>query len=440
MANTLSNAMTEVGVKMLLLSLKEWVKSHQNDQIYHNNDYIDKCRHAAVKLACAVTHSSTTKLHYIRLCDEYNIFTHDFLKEYLGTVLEKTTNLKELVSLNHPGVTLTSDLKNVMHWSGYISPENLHDLAIANCELMILNLNNPSVSDRSVHSILKFVKLIQLDIINTKLTANGVESLIRGLKVCNSTENASIFRRNHLTHLALKVCPRILNVIPECLPNLTTLKLMLGEEMDLTVLKELKHLTYLSLKSSLGVDFACARSLIEQMGWQLKKLILDMSNVNLKFISKHCFKLQEFGIHVYLFDEEGNSHSLEHYKQHFPKEFKSVEKLNLIMFGYEFWDVLPCFLTCFTNVKIIKLFCDSEPESRNVSIGECLLRPFKEGRLEEIFLNSYKLQLRGRHTVIYDNHGLYTVVMENELDDVIRELIYPRGIFKLRRRVRFVLT
>ena len=430
-AKTLANTVTEVTVKSILLSLKQWLRSENNQY----SKYPKKCILLAVKFACATTHRSVTKLHYARLCDEYNTFTHDFLREYLGAVLEKAKHLRELVSLNHPGMFPIADVKNLLLWSGYITPEALRYLAISNSELRILNLNNPSISDRSISSILNFLKLIHLDIANTKLTEEGTERLIQGLNVSGShEENCYKSGRSHLIHLALKANPRVLKIIPENLPNLTTLILYLENNMDLTYLRKLKRLKSLSLKCSLNVDFACVKTLIEQIGRQLETLNLDMKDINMKYISKYCPILKTLGLRVSLVDQEGNLQLVEDYRQHIPNEFKSVESLDLVMHGYDVWGVLPTILSCFTNVKIFKVYCDSEPEYGNVSIEECFIRPLREGRLEKIFINGYRLLLNGKLAVVSDNHGFSIIVVENDLNGVVRELIYRKSILNLHKR------
>ncbi|PSN33157.1 hypothetical protein C0J52_26071 [Blattella germanica] len=441
---SLADAVTEVTLKLLLETLQRNLKWHRKTSGFNKEliDFINTSFKIAVQLACATTHRSVTTLRCHKICAGYTALVHDFLQLYLKQVFNKAFNFKELVSQNIHIGRMQPDLKKLVHWCGKASDSDL--IALSNCNdlLRILDLNKSAeVSDRSIEAILKFRNLTHLNISFTYITGKGKEKLLRGLSsLSEDSKQSSALVRTPLTFLSLTLNSNDLRLIPECLPNLTALELILDESLDLTTLKELNQLTSIIIRYyNVVVDFTCAKSLIKEIGYRLEILILGLQNVDLKFVSKYCPVLKTFGLYM---DSCGlgfpEVELVEQYQEYFPVQFPGVNNLELVMYNCEVWGTIQYFLSCFINTRNLKVNTDSNPDGGNLLLEYYLIQPLKEGRLQELNFNGNRIYLRGERAVIASDHGYSLSVKVEDLEYVMKHIRNRKGIQNLGRKVRIV--
>ena len=415
--------------KTLYPSLEESISDHQIKKI-------------AVHLAVASTPPTVTTFRYYKFTYPGPLYVKvsEFLELYLMELCKESRSFTEIDLGGRINSKIIPPLGDLEQWTNKNDNDaELKKLASCSKKLWLLDVKYSEINSGQnfVEFILSFHNLIHLDIGWSPLTDETREYLIRGFKLKDS-KSKSNNSQVYLRYLGMDLTRNIVKIIPECLPKLTTLDISLTEMLDLLPLKQLSHLTRLSVDTrNPQVQFSCIKNLIKEIGSRLHTLKIYLGDVDLDFISRYCTNLETFGHYISISDLLFSQ--IKDIRFPIPK-FTSVESLYLHMSGRGIWDVLPFYCKCFANLKRMCLFntrVNEDDVNQSYFFEKFLLEPLKQRKYFECIFNGNTIKLSNERAVITNGRGYSVTVAVQELKQVIMK-IEQVGFFNLKRNIRIL--
>ncbi|KAJ9577421.1 hypothetical protein L9F63_005992 [Diploptera punctata] len=364
------------------------------------------------EVSAAILHPSITKFQFSRA--HVVLFVGYFqIRRFVNMFLRKVLNKLKVIKILRlevyqfdaqivlEGLSTMKYLEELTFWG--CSDDILEVLSDSCKNLKKLDVRNSTdVTDRSVEVIWRFKQLKYLDIINTSITSDGVSKIMSG--------------EHDLKVLKVELLSDQVEVLPRSFPNLTLIHVRFLENCSLSGWKSFEYLKclYLSHHPRISGSFIYYEELLRQVGKQLTHLkLIDMCNLNLRFVAENCPSLQYIGIHLMCPDCIGFYDNVQRYHL---INYPSIETCDIEVFRS---DTVEEILTSFVNVKKVNLRGFKEPFG---SLLRYLLQRLAKDRIELYFFGN-KLQISGDNLIVSKANGSSFITHILDLRSVVKDII-----------------
>ncbi|XP_069680932.1 uncharacterized protein [Periplaneta americana] len=250
----------------------------------------------ATAVACSILHPELTRLE-----DTRDVLHFNMLDRYYHLPCNVLGALHQLPKLRVVRYSVSA------HTTVPHLPASLEELHLRNCDdsviqrlvlssprLRILNVRYSYVTDAAVPAILQLQELQELNVSYTRITTDGLNTLLEGLSPSLHGFACSNFGPSHLLILAQRF------------PDLQSLSLSGHDPCSLLPLQQLKHLRRLSLEHC---RFDVVHQLLRAACFSLDHLELsDVEDADLAVIAELCPALR--CLHFISWDSRDSQHSL----------------------------------------------------------------------------------------------------------------------------------
>ncbi|PSN45728.1 hypothetical protein C0J52_17110 [Blattella germanica] len=388
----------------------------------------------------AVFHPSTTVLHFPYL--------GPFSSYYAVWIPSKIEKVKNIRVIKSDHVHTFSDSERRLRRC--IPHMSLEEFTYSDCSDQIIQLlvehsaetlrvldvsESFFVTDDCIENILKFKKLVRLNVDNTKLTPEGLAELLLRL----SERNVNVSSRS-LQMFGGTVTASQVKFLQDNFPNLSSLKVRLRENCKMPQFQNSNltrlHVSCLGMmdisynvglcmwldgdahlphfKDDPKLYFDDIKPILQIVGNQLVELKLDsILRVNMEAISSYCPNLQHLTLN---------------YSGYFKRPIRNVnfpflESLCLNKFILrEALEILS-----WVDAKKIILDCLLAVDNCRPMFVDVMMRKIDEGRLKTIVINGDHLEFVGHWRLNY-----ITKVPEDKLESVLVDMMFPKQRFVAR--------